>query len=1539
MKSSGGELASQAEDFPGQTPEAGEGRRGRGRGRPDLSALFAEVDDQSARQPHMVRQSPLERLANLGMGEAEAAGPAQQSAPGPTATVGAAGAGDRLPPELQRYLSPELWRKLNSPEPPRGVLINALERMRSVQYLLGTFLPAHLVQEKMRRPFAGQMSAQVLHGTLLFSDVSGFTALSERLAALGAEGAEVLTNLMNRYFAAMLEVLAWSGGILLKFAGDALLVWFPAGEEVERLPASPASQSAGGEVAPHSNAPHGNAPHGNAPHASQALRAAQRMLRLMSSFAQLETPAGAARLTMKIGLATGQFLAVSAGTPERMEYFVLGPAVSQVMAAEGASSGGGQIVLNREAAAALGRLSLPEARPGFYLLERGAEQGPLDDFEILPETRRARGAIPWNATPQAILAQVEVALRQVLALQPYLPPELVERVLAPGRGRQLQSEYRQATVMFVNFIGPEAAYARWGEPGATRAAALLQAFFTRVQTVVQRYGGMISRVDPYSRGTKMLILFGVPTAHEDDAQRAVSAALAMQNELPAIEEAWRRKYSRYLEGVPELQSAPLLQMRIGITFGQTFAGQVGSSTRREYTVMGDDVNLAARLMGAAEYGRILINPAVQERVQGLFVLTERPPLKVKGKTQPITVYQVEGPREDTLAERRQRRGPLIGRQEALARGWQAIQEALDGRGGLLIIQGPAGSGKSHLADELLRRSEAPSSALSAPPPGKEGGLRWFEVQCRSFQSDFPYAAWSRLMRSLAGITTLDLLPAQRAVKLRRLMAELQLDQAVLPALAALLGLSEAEVREDLSPEQVPAAASVTQDGSLTDTFAFVRRGEVKRRGSQLEVLQQLDGLQKSAASADALGATRYRLLAELDQAGQQQLRQALWAVLAGLTGSPSAPRPTAIFFEDAHWMDAASRRLLEELAPQLQTLPLLILCAQRSENAAYAAPALLAMRSEATSVITLGPLSAAETEALVAHLLVSDLSQVIYAQTQGAPLLVDEVTRWFKRTHRLDPQELQEVLQASDILQKLILSGLEALPEATRQVARVAAVISAPAIGAEFRTSEVQALLGEEMDPVSLSQHLRALARGGWIALNEAGADAGYHFQQALTREVLYNSLPHEQRRQLHARLAAYLEAQLQPESELEGSAARRRLQARLMAALGGERLSPERLHALIAFHYEQAEDWLAAARHLVAAGQQAERSSSWRLRQAAEGAQSLLTAGGHFQRALELLPRLPEANRGADWAEALVQAWLGVGDVAFWRGDELRALTAYENALQADASQSPLPAGETARHRLPLTCRLALVMALQRRAPEAVQRLAAQIEAGGEAAARWLPAALTLTWLLWRQGEPRFAEWLEQAQAGLQPEMESETGRLWTAILRGLAGEWRRAAQDFLELDEGTGLAIAYLHHGEAELQQGRPTEARSYFQLAETIWRSWPGGEAAELPGRCRALALYQQARVHLAQAEAAVARQLLEQALQALEQEAPCLQADGRSAVQAALKSLAAQKDRFPDWDWRSYEDTYYARQLFVLLHNQLGAQSALATNGLHSQPGRT
>jgi class 3 adenylate cyclase len=318
------------------------------RQRPNLSNLFDSLEEKKV--------DSLRALSS-----AQEAGARRDPHPLAAQVPRQSGGGPRLAPELQTYLPPDLWRKLSGDSPRSGIYINALERLNSLLYTIATYLPANLVQEKMTRPIPGLVDGKILRGCLLFSDVSGFTALSERLAALGPEGAEHLTGFINRYFTAMIDIIAWSNGNLLKFAGDATLIYFP--------------EQANGD------------------HARWAARAGLRMLRAMSDFKDIPTPLGTVSLSMKLGMAAGEFLAASIGAPKRMEYALIGETVAQTMQAEGNSSSG-LLVMNRDAADILhDEYELDEVKSGFFRLSPGPD-ADLDSFEIRPEKRRARSTIP-----------------------------------------------------------------------------------------------------------------------------------------------------------------------------------------------------------------------------------------------------------------------------------------------------------------------------------------------------------------------------------------------------------------------------------------------------------------------------------------------------------------------------------------------------------------------------------------------------------------------------------------------------------------------------------------------------------------------------------------------------------------------------------------------------------------------------------------------------------------------------------------------------------------------------------------------------------------------------------------------------------------------------------------------------------------------------------------------------------------------------------------------------------------------------------------
>ena len=256
------------------------------------------------------------------------------------------------------------------------------------------------------------------------------------------------------------------------------------------------------------------------------------------------------------------------------------------------------------------------------------------------------------------VSQVHSTVDRLDALVPYLPPGLLDLLRFDPRrmaGRE-RGEFRPVTVAFANFYGIEEIIHQLGPSRAAEITAILNAHFCHMQQIIDRYGGVIDKVDSYAIGHRIMALFGAPRAHVDDPERAVRAAWEMQAAMSAFFK---------LETTAGVFA---LKQRIGINTGRVFAGNVGSDLRHEYSVMGDEVNLTARLMSVAREGQVLISQSTAEQIGPRFTLDEQAPVTVKGKSRPVPNYDVRGhrgPRRPTgssaTGERRHRPARAPGR--------------------------------------------------------------------------------------------------------------------------------------------------------------------------------------------------------------------------------------------------------------------------------------------------------------------------------------------------------------------------------------------------------------------------------------------------------------------------------------------------------------------------------------------------------------------------------------------------------------------------------------------------------------------------------------------------------------------------------------------------------------------------------------------------------------------------------------------------------------------------------------------------------------
>ncbi|MBC8161955.1 MAG: adenylate/guanylate cyclase domain-containing protein, partial [Roseiflexaceae bacterium] len=431
-------------------------------------------------------------------------------------------------------------------------------RLRAELQALASYIPTPIVRQQLASPRIGHVDGMFLDGSVLFADLSGFTALSETLSALGKQGAEEISEIINRLFGALLGEITRYGGQVLKFGGDALTAFFD------------------GAVLGTS-------------HAALASGAALALQQRMHEFDALATRAGVFRLRLRIGVHSGRVFAAQVGDAEHIELIVTGRTINRVALAQEIAESG-EVVISE---ATLGLLAGAAASPrqgGFHLLERLPEA-------VAPMYASAPIWTP-GAGDQAELAALEA---RIAALRPYLPRQLPRRFLEQAEGAS--GEFRSVSVLFVNFFPFSAALDLLGDDTAT-AAQVLNAYYLRAQQVIHRYGGIVNKVDMSTYGDKLMALFGAPTAHENSPELAVRAALELRGALEQanqeIDALLRTASQRSIAGGDRV-----MHQRIGINTGVMFAGMVGSQQRREYTVMGQHVNLAARLMAAADDGAVV----------------------------------------------------------------------------------------------------------------------------------------------------------------------------------------------------------------------------------------------------------------------------------------------------------------------------------------------------------------------------------------------------------------------------------------------------------------------------------------------------------------------------------------------------------------------------------------------------------------------------------------------------------------------------------------------------------------------------------------------------------------------------------------------------------------------------------------------------------------------------------------------------------------------------------------------------------------------
>ena len=250
----------------------------------------------------------------------------------------------------------------------------------------------------------------------------------------------------------------------------------------------------------------------------------------------------------------------------------------------------------------------------------------------------------------------------------------------------IESERRIATVMFADISG----FTAMGEKmDPEQVTCVMNDCFCMMEDCIEHHGGTIDKFI----GDCVMVLFGIPKALEDAPQKAVNTAIELRNRL--------NKFNK------EKNLSIPLNIHIGINTGPVVAGMVGGDKKQDFTVMGDAVNLASRLEDASQVGQILVGPATYKATKHGFQYKTLPPIALKGKAEPVPVYELLSIRETLYRVEhgadRMISSAMVGRDNELNKLEFQIMKAINGEGSIVNVIGEAGIGKSRLIAELKNR--------------------------------------------------------------------------------------------------------------------------------------------------------------------------------------------------------------------------------------------------------------------------------------------------------------------------------------------------------------------------------------------------------------------------------------------------------------------------------------------------------------------------------------------------------------------------------------------------------------------------------------------------------------------------------------------------------------------------------------------------------------------------------------------------------------------------------------------------------------------
>jgi class 3 adenylate cyclase len=565
-------------------------------------------------------------------------------------------------------------------------------------------------------------------GAVLFTGASGFTELTERLAAK-SNGAELLSGSLTKFFTPLIDLINTYRGDVIKFSGDALTVYFLAVDDTK----GPKYNF----VVP----PHGTygLPDLGAP-ATAILRASACCIEIHKRLHMFDTGVDGVNLCLHLGVGFGQVNILQVGgvvPPEthvpRCEYLIAGPPLEQISVAEPLARDG-QTCVSPQAWEYVKDCVIEgsplEDRPDYHLLQR------MDESKYtFPTIKHAARENDNRLTSRFRLTELNVIRR-------YIPSSVFKQIECGTL--DYVNEMRNVSVIFVQCLGQDA----MSDKGARQAQELM----AEVQASCYAHEGTLNKFLIDDKGMLFLLVFGLPPlVHTDDPTRAVLACFDMLKVLKKLS----------------------LTGKFGVTTGRTYCGVCGSASRMEYTVLGDCVNLSARLMSRAPKMSIWTDEETKNKSTTEIVFNALTPISMKHRTVKTPIFLPvlkDPPTSIGLTKEKRIRFPWHDvamssdssnevTQLCSVRGWGGMSKASDllgggfdkdihakeqvitfgkskskppektpfADGGTIVIEGPTGMGQLELAEHIITHAAVnfkclPVFGTMGPRPGDSSRL-------------------------------------------------------------------------------------------------------------------------------------------------------------------------------------------------------------------------------------------------------------------------------------------------------------------------------------------------------------------------------------------------------------------------------------------------------------------------------------------------------------------------------------------------------------------------------------------------------------------------------------------------------------------------------------------------------------------------------------------------------------------------------------------------------------------------------------------------